>query len=624
MASVRSALGTTAYVLDHNKKRLLILFIVLGGAVLLYGIRGIFQGILDMIGQAPQLLVLLLFYSFMMIVQFGALMWFMSRPRTYTVTPDKPQIGLSFENYRGQPDLLEHAKSLVRILKGVKAFQDRGGEMPQGMLLAGPPGTGKTFLAGVMAAEANLPFIYVDASSLSSMWMGVDALIVVSLFRKARGLARKFAAPGQPGCCILFLDELDSVGMSRGGMGGGQQQGMMGPMGMMGGRGLALNTMLNQMDSLGKHVEDRMKYKLARWFGVIRGPVPPKPVVFVIGATNRPDVLDPALVRAGRLDRKLMVYVPDGDGRRDIIQHYLRLKAHDPEMPIDLMVGDSIGWTPIDIKTIINEALIVAHDAGREFLNYRDWLQARDARMLGIKQPIQTMSAPDRRAIAYHEAGHAVAARYLQQENRIQKASIIRMGDALGVVQRSSREERYTRHAREIETDIMVSLASRAVEEVFLGTKMAGASSDLQTATYLAMSYIGTLGMGPTLLAVPASGVMTPPGPVLKLADRLLDNLFEETKRLVREKEYAVHAIAGALAQKGELIGQELEEIFVAADLSNPEMAKPFQRKPVNLPKWSEDWGEKDGEGAQAILAAAAAPAATGPVGTTKKRARPG
>jgi cell division protease FtsH len=624
MASVRSALGTTAYVLDHNKKRLLILFIVLGGAVGLYGIRGIFQGILDMIGQAPQLLVLLLFYSFMMIVQFGALMWFMSRPRTYTVTPDKPQIGLSFENYRGQPDLLEHAKSLVRILKGVKAFQDRGGEMPQGMLLAGPPGTGKTFLAGVMAAEANLPFIYVDASSLSSMWMGVDALIVVSLFRKARGLARKFAAPGQPGCCILFLDELDSVGMSRGGMGGGQQQGMMGPMGMMGGRGLALNTMLNQMDSLGKHVEDRMKYKIARWFGLIRGPVPPKPVVFVIGATNRPDVLDPALVRAGRLDRKLMVYVPDGDGRRDIIQHYLRLKAHDPEMPIDLMVGDSIGWTPIDIKTIINEALIVAHDAGREFLNYRDWLQARDARMLGIKQPIQTMSAPDRRAIAYHEAGHAVAARYLQQENRIQKASIIRMGDALGVVQRSSREERYTRHAREIETDIMVSLASRAVEEVFLGTKMAGASSDLQTATYLAMSYIGTLGMGPTLLAVPASGVMTPPGPVLKLADRLLDNLFEETKRLVREKEYAVHAIAGALAQKGELIGQELEEIFVAADLSNPEMAKPFQRKPVNLPKWSEDWGEKDGEGAQAILAAAAAPAATGPVGTTKTRAQPG
>lgn len=611
MASMQTALGTTAYVLDHNKKRLLILFIIVGGAIGLYGIRGIFQGILDMIGQAPQLLVLLLFYSFMMIVQFGALMWFMSRPRTYTVTPDKPQIGLSFENYRGQPDLLEHAKSLVRILKGVKPFQERGGEMPAGMLLAGPPGTGKTFLAGVMAAEANLPFIYVDASSLSSMFFGVDALIVVSLFRKARGLARKFALPGQPGCCILFIDELDSVGLARGGVQGGQRQGMMGGMGMMGVGSMALNTMLNQMDSLGKHVEDRLKYKIARWFGFIRGPVPPKPVVFVIGATNRPDVLDPALVRAGRLDRKLMVYVPDGDGRRDIIQHYLRLKAHDPEMPVDLMVGDSIGWTPIDIKTIINEALIVAHDAGREFLTYRDWLQATDARMLGIKQPIQTMSAPDRRAIAYHEAGHAVAARYLQQENRIQKASIIRMGDALGVVQRSSREERYTRHAREIETDIMVSLASRAVEEVYLGTKMAGASSDLQTATFLAMNYIGVLGMGPTLLTVPASGVMSPPGGVLKLADRLLDDLFEETKRLVREKEYAVHAVAGALALRGELIGPELEEIFEAADLSNPEMAKPFQRKPISLPKTDEDWGEKSGDVAKAVIAAAAGPAST-------------
>jgi len=612
MASMQTALGTTAYVLDHNKKRLLILFIVLGGAIGLYGIRGIFQGILDMIGQAPQLLVLLLFYSFMMIVQFGALMWFMSRPRTYTVTPENPQIGLSFENYRGQPDLLEHAKSLVRILKGVKTFQDRGGEMPAGMLLAGPPGTGKTFLAGVMAAEANLPFIYVDASSLSSMWMGVDALIVISLFRKARGLARKYATPGQAGCCILFLDELDSVGMSRGGTMGGQQQGMMGPMGMMGGRGLALNTMLNQMDSLGKHVEDRMKHKIARWLGLIRGPVPPKPIVFVIGATNRPEVLDAALVRAGRLDRKLMVYVPDGDGRKDIIGHYLRLKAHDPEMPVDLMVSDSIGWTPIDIKTIINEALIVAHDAGREFLTYKDWLQARDARMLGIKQPILTMSGEDRRAIAYHEAGHAVAARYLQQENRIQKASIVRMGDALGVVQRSSREERYTRHAREIETDIMVSLASRAVEEVYLGTKMAGASSDLQTATYLAVTYVGQLGMGSTLLAMPQQATMGPPGPVLRLADKLLDDLFEETKRLVREKEYAVHAIAGALAQRGELIGPELEEIFEAADLSNPAMAAPFKRKEIVLPKIADDWGQK----ASDTLAVAAAAGTAGTKGT--------
>jgi ATP-dependent Zn protease len=180
------------------------------------------------------------------------------------------------------------------------------------------------------------------------------------------------------------------------------------------------------------------------------------------------------------------------------------------------------------------------------------------------------------------------------------------MGDALGVVQRSSREERYTRHAREIETDIMVSLGSRAVEEVILETRMSGAGSDLQTATYLAMGYIGQLGMGPTLLTMGASGAMTPPGPVLRLADRLLDELFAETKRLVREKEYAVHAIAGALIQRGELIGSELEEIFDAADLSNPEAARPFERHPVVLPKVSEDWSEH-APAIPAPLAAAAA-----------------
>src|SRR6266542_3274303 len=585
MASVQSTLHTTAYVLDHNKKRLLILGIIGFIVLSLYGIRGVFQGILDMIGQAPQLLVLLLFYSFMMIVQFGALMWFMSRPRTYTVTPDNPQIGLSFENYRGQPDLLDHAKSLVRILKGVKTFQDRGGDMPQGMLLAGPPGTGKTFLAGVMAAEANLPFIYGDASSITGMFMGMDVFMVISLFRKARGLARKFAAPGQPGCCILFLDELDSIGLSRGGMGG--QQAQMGPMGMMGGRSLALNTMLNQMDSLGKHVEDRMKYKLLRWLGVIHGPVPPKPVVFVIGATNRPDVLDPALVRAGRLDRKLMVYEPDGEGRKDIIQHYLRLKAHEPEIPVDLMVADSIGWTPIEIKTVINEALIVAHDLGREYLTYKDWLTARDARLLGIKQPILSMSKHDRRTIAYHEAGHAIASHYLNADDRIQKASIIRMGDAYGVVMPTPKLERHQLHAREIENGIMVSLGSRAVEELILGTKTANASSDLRNATNQALAYVGTWGMGSTLVAFPPSVAGFPPQ-VLSLADKLLEQLYEETQRLIREKEYAVHAIAGALLQKGELIGPELDEIFDAADLSNPEMAKPFERRAVRLPKMSD------------------------------------
>jgi cell division protease FtsH len=307
--------------------------------------------------------------------------------------------------------------------------------------------------------------------------------------------------------------------------------------------------------------------------------------VFVIGATNRPEVLDPALTRPGRLDRMLHVYPPDAEGRRDIIEHYLAAKAHEADIELDLMVADSIGWTPIMVKTIINEALIVAHDDGREALSYRDWLAAADMRQLGLKQPIRRMHDDDRREIAYHEAGHAVVAHYLQPENRVIKATIIRRGGALGVVQPVPKEERYTRHARQFETEIMTFLGSRAVEEVLLGTKMAGASSDLENATRIALSYCAVLGMGSSLLVVPPSGPLSYPMPVARMADTLLDLLMSETKRLVREKEYAVHAVAAALVEHGELIGDELDEVFRLADAAHPKAAGPFERKLVVLPR---------------------------------------
>jgi cell division protease FtsH len=593
---------TSAYVLEHNKKRLLILLGILALILFFYGIRSVFEGLAALVGSMPGLLITLIFYAFAFIAQFGALMWFLSRPRTYTVLPDDPQLGLSFNDYRGQPDLVDHAKTLVRILGGVERFKLAGGEMPKGMLLSGQPGTGKTFLAGVVAAEAKLPFIYIDASSLRSMWMGVDALIIMSLFGRARKLGRRYAKPGTPGACILFMDEIDSIGMSRGGVQGGQQQGGMGPMGMFGGTGMSLNTLLNQMDSLGQHVEDRMKIKLARWLGLVRGPVPPKPLVFVIGATNRPDVLDVALTRPGRLDRSLIVYPPDGEGRKDIIQHYLSKKAHDETCDVDMMTQDSIGWTPIHIKTIINEALIVAHEDGRDKLTYKDWLAAADMRFLGLKQPIHKMSAEDKRAVAYHEAGHAVVNYYLRPEDRMKKASIIRRGETLGVVQSAEREERHQLHARQIETDIMVSLGSRAVEELILGTKLAGASSDLMQATNGALTYVARLGMGSTLMVAPATMTGYPPA-VLALVDNMLQQLYEETKRLIHEKEYAVHAVASSLIERQELIGPELDEIFKYADEAHPEKATPFVRTTLVLPTMEEIMRNGGGNGHAPLLA---------------------
>jgi cell division protease FtsH len=611
---LRRGLGTAAFILDRNRRRLAVLGIVLAGIVGLYGAGRIVDTLTGLVGSGPALIIQLVFVAFIGIAQFLGLMWFLSRPRKYVVTPDDPQIDLSFDQYRGQPDLLAHAKSLVTVLRGAHRLREMGGELPRGMLLSGAPGTGKTFLAGCVAAEAKIPFIYVDASSLTSMWFGVDALIVVSLFRQARQLGRKFAEPGTPGACILFIDELDSIGVARSGMsgGGGQVQGGIGG-GMMGGmRGFALNTMLNQMDSLGAHVEDRWTRRLLRWLGFIRGPVPQKPVVFVIGATNRPEVLDPALTRPGRLDRLLTVHKPDADGRRDIVEHYLSKKAHEPEIPVDLMVSDSIGWSPVDIKTIVNEALIIAHEDGRDALTYRDWLAATDARFLGLRQPIRNMHAEDRRAIAYHEAGHAVVAHYLKPENRTLKASIVRVGPALGVVQQAPLEERYTLDADQIEADIMVSLGSRAVEELILNRRMTGAGGDLAAATSRAVAYVGSFGMGPTLVSFGGGGV---PASVLRVVDRLLADRYEEVKRLIAAKEAAVHAVAAALVAHDELIGSELAAVFEATEAEHPELRGAFERRRPELPSLY-DGLVVAGEAAQLpVEAAAASTAWRGPAG---------
>jgi cell division protease FtsH len=407
------------------------------------------------------------------------------------------------------------------------------------------------------------------------------------------------------------MDEIDSIGMNRGGtQGGAGGMGVMG--GMMMGGGTGLNTLLNQMDSLTELIEDRLRYKILRWLGLVRGPVRYKPLVFVIGATNRPQVLDPALTRPGRLDRVLEVYVPDSVGRRDIIEHYLSKKAHVADIEIDLMVADSIEWTPIKIKTIINEALIKAHDDGREALTYRDWLAAADEREMGLKQPIRVMPDDDKRALAYHEAGHAVAAHYLQPENRVIKATIIRRGGALGAVQPRPKEERYTLHARQLETDIMTFLASRAVEEEILKTRMTGASSDLFNATGIAMAYCARFGMGSSLLVVPPSGPLTYPMPIARMADSLLATLMEETKRLVKEKEFAVHAVATALMERGELIGSELEVVYAEAEEKSKGLGEPFERKLFALPRMFTEASPAVGGGwptEEEGIAAAAEPA---------------
>jgi cell division protease FtsH len=579
MNRIRTWGANLNFIWDRNLVRLALVLAVLAALVAANGTVQLIQQAIGLIALAPGFALQLSFAAFYLIVQFGFLFWFLSRPRKYVVTPDDRQIGLSFNDYRGQPDLLDHARQTVAILRGIKEFEQRGGDMPRGMLLSGDPGTGKTFLAAIIASEAELPFIYIDASSLRGMFWGMTEMMIMKLFRDARGLARKYALEGQRGACIIFMDEIDSIGMNRGGQGQGGM--MMG--GMMMGGSSGLNTLLNQMDSLTNLVEDRLRYKIMRWFGFIRGPVNDKPAVFIIGATNRPAVLDPALTRPGRLDRMLVVHAPDSDGRRDIIQHYLGQKRHDPEIPMDLLVTDSMGWTPIMIKTIINEALIHAHNEGREFLTYKDWLNASDERALGLKQPIRSWNLTDRREVAYHEAGHAIVARYLRPNMRIQKATIIRRGHALGFVQQKPIEERTSTYARDYETQIMVSLAGHVVESRFLDTLSTGPGSDLATATTIAQLYVAQAAMGPTKLVIPMAPGMAMAGPAMTAAHELLDQLYEETERLLRAKEAALHHLAQALIERLELIGPELEEVFNEVEAKHPELKEPFQRKIIQF-----------------------------------------
>ncbi|MBO9351401.1 MAG: AAA family ATPase, partial [Thermomicrobium sp.] len=266
------------------------------------------------------------------IVQFAAIFWFLGRGRTYWIKPG--ETGVSFADYKGNPEVLESARRIVTLLKGIKEFKEMGGEAIRGLLLVGPPGTGKSYLAQCISTEANVPFGYASAPSFQNMFFGVSNLRIMMLYRKARKLAKKY------GACILFIDEIDAIGQARGGRYAGQ--GFLGPLFGWGGSGM-LNELLLQLDPPPQEVT--LIGRLLRLLGLRRGKAELPPVL-TIAATNVPDALDPALLRPGRFDRKIVVDLPSAEGRREIIEYYLSKVKHDPNIPIDYMVHDTIGYTP--------------------------------------------------------------------------------------------------------------------------------------------------------------------------------------------------------------------------------------------------------------------------------------
>ncbi|MFI5269267.1 MAG: AAA family ATPase, partial [Chloroflexota bacterium] len=269
--------------LGRNWKTIVVWLILIGGVFYIASNWKAYGGAVITIAQ---LLFQLLFAAAFLIIQFGALFFFLGRGRVYWIEPGES--GIWFKDYKGNPEVVEVAHRVVTLVRGVKGFKQMGGEVSRGLLLVGPPGTGKSYLAQAISAEAGVPYCYASAPSFQNMFMGIGNLRVMMLYKKARKKALKY------GACILFIDEIDAMGASRGGMGGGM--GMMGMMGMGGGSGM-LNELLLQMDP--PNIETGAIKKFLRKIGLRRGPVI-NPPVLTIGATNLPDVLDPALLRPGR------------------------------------------------------------------------------------------------------------------------------------------------------------------------------------------------------------------------------------------------------------------------------------------------------------------------------------
>ncbi|MDQ0914184.1 AAA family ATPase [Paenibacillus sp. V4I5] len=499
---------------------------------------------LTIIGIVMQLLFAITF----MIVQFVALFWFLARGRTYWILPG--ETGATWDDYRGNPEIVENAKRIVILLKGVKEFKEMGGEAIRGLLLCGPPGTGKSYLAQVIANEAQVPFAYASAPSFQNMFFGVGNLKVMRLYKKTRKLATVY------GACIIFIDEIDAIGMSRQtGAGGGGAM-----FGMGGGSGL-LNELLLQMDP--PNIDNSKISKMLRSLGLRRKKAE-RPAVLTVAATNLPDVLDPALLRPGRFDRQLWVDTPDYDGRVDVFQYYLRKVKRDSTLTPEAASLDTVGYSPAQIKHIVNESLVIAHQRGAQEASYEDFRAAMETYEWGLKQPLRSMRDDEKRNVAYHEAGHAVAQYLLKPHDRVWKVTIIRRGGALGLAATKPTHERYNRSDSEILAEIQVCLAARAVEEVFLGKKLNGVTSDLQQATEMAGAYLGMVGMGDELFSWLATGSRADALKALRpKINELLKDQMLQVKNLVREHVDFVHTIASELLKQGDLTGEEIEQIYV-------------------------------------------------------------
>ncbi len=363
---------------------------------------------------------------------------------------------ITFSDVAGVEEAKQELREIIEFLKDPQRFQKLGGKIPKGVLLVGPPGTGKTLLAKAIAGEANVPFFSISGSDFVEMFVGVGASRVRDLFEQG-----KKHAP-----CIIFMDEIDAVGRHRGaGLGGGHDE-----------REQTLNQLLVEMDG----------------FETNEG-------VILIAATNRPDVLDPALLRPGRFDRQVVVARPDVKGREEILRVHARRIPLAPGVELKVLARGTPGFSGADLANLVNEAALLAARQGKKLVEMIDFENAKDKVLMGVERRSMIISEEEKRTIAYHEAGHALVAQMLPGADPVHKVTIIPRGRALGLTQQLPTDDKYNYSKDYLLNRITILLGGRAAEEMVLNQQTTGAGDDLEKATEMARKMVCEWGMSEKL-----------------------------------------------------------------------------------------------------------------------------
>ncbi|ANQ84555.1 cell division protein FtsH [Azoarcus olearius] len=497
----------------------------------------------------PMLLLIGVWIFFMRQMQGGGKGGAFSFGKSKARMLDESANSVTFADVAGCDEAKEEVAELVEFLRDPSKFQKLGGRIPKGVLMVGSPGTGKTLLAKAIAGEAKVPFFSISGSDFVEMFVGVGAARVRDMFEQA-----KKHAP-----CIIFIDEIDAVGRQRGaGMGGGNDE-----------REQTLNQLLVEMDGFEGQT------------GVI-----------VIAATNRPDVLDPALLRPGRFDRQVVVSLPDIRGREQILKVHMRKVPIAPDVDPQVLARGTPGFAGADLANLVNEAALFAARSNKRLVDMEDFERAKDKIMMGAERRSVVMPEEERRNTAYHESGHAVVAKLLDRTDPVHKVTIIPRGRALGVTMQLPTEDRYSQDRERLLQTITVLFGGRIAEEIFMKQMTTGASNDFQRATDLARRMVTQWGMSDTLgpmvygeeegeifLGRQVTTHRNVSEATMQKVDaeirRIVDQQYALARRLIEENSDKVEAMTRALLEWETIDAEQVSDIMAGRPPRAPKPASP-------------------------------------------------